>query len=57
MWLVPRAFCGERMAIRPLTRDGHFGIFFGSRQVAKIDLTADKTVSHVSEQVSAMSPG
>jgi putative transposase len=56
LWIVPRAFCGERLAIRPLTRDGRFGIFFGSRQVAQIDLTGAQSVSHVSEQVSAMSP-
>jgi putative transposase len=47
---------GERLAIRPKVRDGHYGIFFGSRQVATIDLTAGKSVSDVSEQVSAMSP-
>ena len=57
MWKVPQAFCGERLAIRPLTADGRFGIFFGSRQVASIDLTAGKSVSDVPGQVSAMSPG
>jgi putative transposase len=57
LWRVPRAFCGERLAIRPLTKDGHYGIFFGSRQVATIDLTCRQSVSDVSEQVSAMSPG
>jgi putative transposase len=55
-WRVPQAFCGQRLAIRPKNRDGHYGIFFGSRLVASIDLTAGKTVSDVSEQVSAMSP-
>jgi hypothetical protein len=55
-WRVPQAFRGERLAIRPRVRDGHYGIFFGSRQVATIDLTAGKSVSDVSEQVSAMSP-
>jgi hypothetical protein len=57
MWKVPQAFARERLAIRPLNRDGHYGIFFASWQVASIDLTAGKSVSDVSEQVSAMSPG
>ena len=57
MWIVPRAFAGERLAIRPLDRDGHYGIFFASWQIASIDLTDRQPVSHVSEQVSAMSPG
>lgn len=56
LWPVPKAFRGERLAIRPKSRDGHYGIFFGSRQVATIDLTAGQSVSDVSEQVSAMSP-
>ena len=57
LWNVPRAFRGECLAIRPLAQDGRFGIFFGSRLIATIDLTANRPVSHVSEQVSAMSPG
>jgi transposase InsO family protein len=56
MWKVPQAFFGERLAIRPLDRDGHYGIFFASWQVAAIDLTNGQPVSDVSEQVSAMSP-
>jgi transposase InsO family protein len=56
MWRVPQAFTGERLAIRPLDRDGHYGIYFASWQVASIDLTAGQPVSDVSEQVSAMSP-
>ncbi|QUS38777.1 IS481 family transposase [Tardiphaga alba] len=56
-WRVPRAFRGEHLAIRPSGIDGQYGVFFGSRQVATIDLTRRKSVSHVSEQVSAMSPG
>ncbi|HEX7919508.1 MAG TPA: IS481 family transposase, partial [Bradyrhizobium sp.] len=40
----------------PLDRDGHYGIFFASWQVASIDLTNIQPVSDVSEQVSAMSP-
>jgi hypothetical protein len=57
MWIVPRAFAGERLAIRPLNRDGYYGIFFASWQVASIDLTTGQSVSGVSEQMSAMSPG
>lgn len=56
LWRVPKAFQGERLALRPLDRDGLYGVFFASHQVAAIDLTQPKTVSHVSEQVSAMSP-
>ena len=56
-WIVPRAFRGERVAIRPLAVDGHYGIFFGAHQIAKIDLPNSKGVGHVSEQVSVMSPG
>jgi transposase InsO family protein len=56
MWKVPQAFCGERLAIRPLTTDGRYGVFFASHQVATIDLTSKQTVSHVPEQVSTMSP-
>jgi transposase InsO family protein len=56
LWRVPDAFCGERLAIRPLRTDGHHGIFFAAHQIATIDLTNKQTVSHVSEQVSTMSP-
>ncbi|MGY3442304.1 MULTISPECIES: IS481 family transposase [unclassified Bradyrhizobium] len=56
MWKVPQAFCGEPLAIRPLNRDGNYGIFFASWQVASIDLTNGRPVSDVSEQASAMSP-
>jgi transposase InsO family protein len=57
LWKVPQAFSGERVAIRLQTSDGHYGIYFGSRKIADIDLTNQQPVSHVSEQVSAMSPG
>jgi transposase InsO family protein len=56
-WKVPRAFRGERVAIRPLNVDGQYGIFFAAHQIASIDLTARQSVSDVSEQVSAMAPG
>jgi hypothetical protein len=56
-WLVPKAFHGERVAIRPLSPDGRYGIFFAAHQIATIDLTNNECVGDVSEQVSAMSPG
>ena len=56
LWKVPQAFRGERVAIRPRSRYGQYGIFFGARQIATIDLTKSRSVSDVSEQVSAMSP-
>jgi transposase InsO family protein len=37
-WKVPQAFCGERVAIRPLSTDGHYGVFFASHQIATIDM-------------------
>lgn len=57
LWNVPRAFRGERVAIRPLPSDGQYAICFGAHRIATIDLTNPKSVSHLSEQVSAMSPG
>jgi transposase InsO family protein len=56
LWRVPKAFCGERLALRPLNRDGLYGVFFASHQVGAIDLTNPKSVCDVPEQVSAMSP-
>ncbi len=38
LWNVPGAFAGERVAIRPIERDGRFGVFFGARKIADIDL-------------------
>jgi transposase InsO family protein len=38
LWKVPQAFCGERLAIRPLNTDGRYGVFFAAYQVATIDL-------------------
>jgi len=40
LWKVPQAFCGERLAIRPLSTDGRFGVFFAAHQIASIDLTS-----------------
>ncbi len=38
-WKVPQAFRGERVAIRPRSTDGHYGIFLGANRIATIDLT------------------
>ncbi len=38
LWKVPQAFCGERVAIRPRGVDGQYGVFFGSREIARIAL-------------------
>jgi transposase InsO family protein len=56
LWKVPRAFRGERVAVRPLSTDGKYGIFFAAHQIGTIDLTTAKSVGDVPEQVSAMSP-
>lgn len=37
-WYVPKAFQGETLAIRPLDRDGLYGVFFGATEIATIDL-------------------
>lgn len=55
LWKVPGAFRGEHVAIRPLTTDGRFGVFFAAHQIADIDLTNKESVDHVSEQASTMS--
>jgi len=55
LWKVPKAFCGERLAIRPTASDRQFGIFFASHQIATIDLTAAKSVGDVPGTVSTMS--
>ena len=44
LWAVPRAFKGERVAIRPRTHDGLYGIFFGATQIATIDLRPDENM-------------
>jgi putative transposase len=56
-WKVPQAFQGEHLAIRPLAKDGSYGVYFGAHPIRTIDLTASGSVNHVSEHVSAMSPG
>jgi hypothetical protein len=57
LWKVPQVFRGERVAIRPRTPDGRYAICFGAREIANIDLTNPKGVSHVPEHPSGMSPG
>lgn len=37
-WPVPKAFAGERVAVRPEHRDGHYGVYFGAVPIASIDL-------------------
>ncbi len=39
LWFVPQAFRGERVAIRPQSKDGCYGIFFGAHRITEIDLT------------------
>ena len=55
-WKVPKAFKGERVAIRPLNSNGTYGVFFASHQIATINLDNQKSVGYVSEQVSTISP-
>lgn len=57
LWKVPEAFCGEQLAIRPRSTDGHYSICFGAHELATIDLTNNECVGDVSGQVSVMSPG
>lgn len=40
LWAVPKAFLGERVAVRPRGQDGQYGIFFGATRIAEIDLRA-----------------
>jgi len=56
-WKVPQAFRGERVAIRPLDRDGHYGVFFASHKIANIRLANPKIAGYVSEHVSDISSG
>lgn len=56
LWKVPGAFRGEMLAIRPRDRDGTYGVFFAAHHIATIDLTKPKSVGHLSEQPSVMSP-
>jgi transposase InsO family protein len=53
-WRIPKAFRGERVAIRPRAAAGLYAICFGAHQIAQIDF--NEPVSYVSEQVSTISP-
>ncbi|HHN68175.1 MAG TPA: IS481 family transposase [Thermopetrobacter sp.] len=59
---VPDAFRGELLAIRPTATDGVFDVCFGSCKIAEINVkegqtSNQKSVNHVPEHLSAMSPG
>jgi len=41
----------------PRSTEGHYGIYFGAHQIAEIELTSQKSVGSVSEQVLVISPG
>ena len=43
-WKVPQAFRGERVAIRPRSIDGLYGVFFGSREIAQVNLRQPNAV-------------
>jgi len=43
LWPVPKAFMGERVAVRPIA-DDTFGIFFAARKIAEIDLRSKPDV-------------
>lgn len=53
----PKAFAGRRLALRPTDTDGLFHLCYRSHVLMQLDLRQAQTpVSHVPEQVSAMSP-
>lgn len=54
----PKAFAGRRLALRATDTDGLFDLCYRSHILAQVDLRQDAStpVSHVPEQVSAMSP-
>jgi len=61
LWYIPKAFRGERVALRPTDQDRTYGVFFGARRITTIDLNQPQgqngeTVHHVSEHPSTMSP-
>ena len=43
-WKVHKAFFGERVAIRPIEKDGLFGVFYAAKQIAIIDLKSTSDV-------------
>ncbi|TXH35009.1 MAG: IS481 family transposase [Rhodospirillaceae bacterium] len=38
LWQISKAFMGERVALRPLSKDGRYGVFFATKKIATIDL-------------------
>ncbi|HYD31861.1 MAG TPA: IS481 family transposase [Azospirillaceae bacterium] len=57
---LPKAFAGERVALRPTATDGLCDVFFVVQRIAQVDLrdalNHSQPVTHVSEQVSPISP-
>ena len=51
-----KAFAGKQMALRATNQDGLFDLCYRRHVVAQIDLRHSKTVHHVPEQVSTLSP-
>lgn len=39
-WIVPEAFAGETVAIRPRGHDGDYGVFFGAVEISRFSLAA-----------------
>lgn len=39
-WIVPEAFAGETVAIRPRGPDGDYGVFFGAVEISRFSLAA-----------------
>jgi transposase InsO family protein len=38
LWQMPKAFRGEPVALRPISKDGRFGVCFATKHIATIDL-------------------
>lgn len=55
---LPKAFRGQQVAFQPTAKDGRYLVFFGSLQIATVDLTTTERrgVSHVSEHMAPISP-
>jgi len=51
---IPQAFRGERLAIRPTSKNGLYAVCFGAHKIVEIDF--NRPVSYVSEHASTMSP-
>jgi hypothetical protein len=60
LWRIPRAFFGKDVALRPTATDGVYNVFFRHHHIADLDIKAEvahpKTLTHVSEQLSPLSP-